>query len=76
MSNGAGPGALSKPIPDLEPSCGSWVCSRNEGERFETFSRRTAEYAAAHGYRVETAAAYLRRINALLLSSKEQSNDR
>lgn len=69
QANERSPGAYPSAIPELEPSCGSWVCSRNAGERFETFSRRTAEHAATLGYRIETAAAYLGRINALLLSS-------
>lgn len=52
----------SSAIPALESHCGSWVCS-HAGSHFETFSRRTAERAASIGYHVETAAAYLARIN-------------
>jgi hypothetical protein len=63
VSNTKQTSAHPSQIPELEPHCGSWVCSRNDGYRFETFSIRTARCAAERGYRIETAAEYLARIN-------------
>jgi hypothetical protein len=68
--NSQGCSAHPSQIPELEPHCGSWVCSRNDGYRFETFSIRTARCAAERGYRIETAAEYLARIN------RESSSDK
>ena len=51
------------PFPELEPHCGSWIVTSNTGEVRETFSRRIAEEAHGFGYKVETAAQYLGRIN-------------
>lgn len=53
-------------IPDLEPHCGSWICISPLGTVREFFSRANTEKAAAYGWRVETAAQYLGRINAAL----------
>lgn len=56
-------------IPVLEPGCGSWVVSADNGRKvFETFSSVTAERAANSGWKVETAAQYLARINAAITS--------
>jgi len=54
---------MSKQIPELEERCGSWVCTSPAGEVREFFERANAEKAAASGWRVETAATYLARIN-------------
>ncbi len=49
--------------PDLEPHCGSWIAT--SGARVvELFTRRDADKLAAAGWRVETAAQYLGRVNA------------
>jgi hypothetical protein len=50
-------------IPELEPRCGSWVVTSPDGAVSEFFERANAEIAAQCGYRVETAAGYLARIN-------------
>ncbi len=53
------------PIPELEPHCGSWVCTPPSGGLgMETFTRNTAEVLSGAGWRVETAAQYLGRVNA------------
>jgi hypothetical protein len=53
------------PIPELEPHCGSWVCTTPAGGHpMETFTRDTAEILSGAGWRVETAAQYLGRVNA------------
>jgi hypothetical protein len=53
----------NNPIPELEPHCGSWIVSApNAGAVVELFERRNVERAAAAGWRIETAAQYLARI--------------
>ena len=54
---------MSAKIPELEPHCGSWVCTSPEGVVREFYDRANVEKAARAGYRIETAAAYLSRIN-------------
>lgn len=49
-------------VPPLEPHCGSWVLTR-EGCTFETSKHETAVKAAALGWKVETTAQYLSRVN-------------
>ena len=50
-------------IPDLEPHCGSWVCTAPTGWVVELYNREIVEFLAGSGWRVETAAQYLGRIN-------------
>jgi hypothetical protein len=50
-------------IPELEAHCGSWVCTSPTGEVREFYERGNVEKAARAGYRIETAAGYLGRIN-------------
>lgn len=50
-------------IPELEPHCGSWICTSPAGEVREVFTRKTAETLARYGWRVQTAAAYLAELN-------------
>lgn len=51
-------------FPELEPHCGSWVCTAKGGAPiYEFFTRKNAEEAFNHGWTVETAAQYLGRIN-------------
>lgn len=52
------------PIPTLPHGSGSWVCTSPAGAVLEFFNRRNVEKAAAAGWRIETALAYLCRINA------------
>ena len=54
---------MSSEIPELEPYCGSWVCTAPNGDVREFYSRENVERAAKAGYRIETAAGYLARIN-------------
>jgi hypothetical protein len=49
-------------IPELEPHCGSWICTQNDAVR-EVYERATAEKLAARGWRVLTAAQYLAEFN-------------
>jgi hypothetical protein len=59
-------------IPELEPHCGSWVCTSQTGDVREFFELENVEKAAAHGWSVETTAQYLGRINlAIRLESKK-----
>lgn len=52
-------------IPTLEPHCGSWVCTSPDGRTVrEFFEPANARRAAAGGWKVETAAQYLGRVNA------------
>jgi hypothetical protein len=51
-------------IPELERHCGSWIATLPNGVVAEFFDRRNAEKADAAGWKVETAAQYLGRINA------------
>lgn len=53
-------------IPNLEPTCNSWVCTSPGGRVVELHNRENVEKAAAAGWRVETAAGYLARINGLI----------
>lgn len=52
-------------IPALEPHCGSWIVTSPEGRVIELFTERNVQTVADAGWRVETAAAYLGRINGL-----------
>jgi hypothetical protein len=54
------------PIPELEPHCGSWVVTSPTGRVYELFERADVEKVAAAGWKVETAATYLGRINAAI----------
>lgn len=55
-------------IPELEPHCGSWMVTSPAGDIRELFERGNAERALAAGWRVETAAQYLSRINRAVLA--------
>ena len=54
-------------IPELEPHCGSWICTHNDADAVhavrEVYERKTAEALAARGWRVLTAAQYLAEFN-------------
>jgi hypothetical protein len=50
-------------LPDLESPCRSWILTRLDGKVFESFFRDSAVAALELGWRVETAAQYLRRNN-------------
>lgn len=50
-------------IPELEPHCGSWICTSRHGDVREVFERALAESVLAQGWKVETAAQYLGRFN-------------
>lgn len=50
-------------IPDLESYCGSWIVTSPAGRVVELYERSNVERAANAGYRVETAAQYLGRVN-------------
>ncbi len=53
------------PIPELPHTCNSWVVTSPDGSRrHELWTRANVEKAAAAGWRIETAHAYLCRINA------------
>ncbi len=49
--------------PDLEPHCGSWIATHGT-RAVELYERSDADKLAAGGWRVETAAQYLGRVNA------------
>lgn len=51
------------PIPELPRTCNSWVVTTPEGPVYELWDRCNVEQAAAAGWRIETAHAYLCRIN-------------
>ena len=54
-------------VPELEPHCGSWICTQNDPDAVhavrEVYERETAEKLAARGWRVLTAAQYLAEFN-------------
>lgn len=50
-------------IPDLEPRCGSWICTAPNGQAFEFFLASNVQKAAKAGWKVETAGEYLGRLN-------------
>lgn len=50
-------------IPQLEPHCGSWMATSSSGQVLEVWDREDAEQLAKSGWRIETAAAYLGRLN-------------
>lgn len=54
------------PIPELEPTCGSWVVTSPGGRVVELYERANVEKAAEAGWRIETSAGYLARINDLI----------
>lgn len=56
QSNGAS-------LPELEPHCGSWICTHPRGAVREFSERANAQRALEAGWLVETAAQYLGRIN-------------
>lgn len=63
---------MSITIPDLEPHCGSWVVSRENGEVIgELFERATVERFNPDTCIVETAAQYLGRINRKIRESAQ-----
>lgn len=51
------------PIPELPRICNSWVVTAPNGAVYELWERRNVEQAAAAGWGIETAHAYLCRIN-------------
>lgn len=55
------------PIPELEPHCGSWICTIEHPDSptrlVEVYERIDAERLAARGWRVLTAAQYLAEFN-------------
>lgn len=59
-------------IPELGPHCGSWVVTRPDGRTFELYRRQNVLRAAGRGWRVETAVAYLRRINEKLIADMKE----
>lgn len=59
-------------IPELEHHCGSWVMTSPTGRVYESFNRRNVEKAHAAGWKVETAAQYLGRLNKEI---REATND-
>jgi hypothetical protein len=50
-------------LPELEPHCGSWIATSPTGHAVELFERANAQRALNAGWKVETAAQYLGRIN-------------
>ena len=50
-------------IPELPPGCGSWIVTSPTGRVVELFTAVNVHKAAAAGWKVETALAYLQRIN-------------
>jgi len=54
---------MTTPIPALPSTCNSWVVTSPAGTVYEFGNRRNVEKAAAAGWRIETAAEYLGRIN-------------
>lgn len=54
---------MTTQLPELEPHCGSWIATRPDGRVFELFNRSYAELCASRGWKLETAAQYLGRIN-------------
>lgn len=50
-------------LPALERESGSWVATSPGGRVVELYERRNAEKALRAGWRIETALAYLVRIN-------------
>lgn len=59
---------MSGAAPDLPHGCGSWIVTRRDtGDAvLETFSRKVAESVNLGPYRVESALAYLQRVNAMV----------
>lgn len=51
-------------IPELPHGCNSWVVHSPIGATAELWSRKNVERLASIGWKVETTAAYLNRINA------------
>lgn len=60
-------------VPELEPHCGSWICTSPGGEVREFFERANVERAASTGWRVETAAQYLGRVNAAIRETARET---
>lgn len=50
-------------IPPLPHGCGSWVVTAPDGLVYELHKRSNVRLAAAQGWKIETAADYLHRIN-------------
>lgn len=50
-------------IPELEPSCGSWIVVKNGKPICETFERSSAEEYDRFGYQVYTTLQWLQHYN-------------
>lgn len=82
MSNGStvqasapASGADAHAIPELEPHCGSWVCTAPDGQVLEFYSLNNVERAERAGWRIETAAQYLARFNREFSSNHSTSQE-
>lgn len=54
---------METPIPNLEPGCNSWIVTGTKGRVYELYDRADVERLYWWGWRIETAAQYLGRIN-------------
>lgn len=63
-------------IPELEPHCGSWICTSQDADSGhpirEVWTEQDAETLAARGWVVETAAQYLGRLNRAIRLADER----
>lgn len=50
-------------IPDLPAGCNSWIVTSPTGKVFELYDRANVKKAAKDDWRIETAVAYLWRLN-------------
>jgi len=58
-----GGGVVATEIPNLPPRCGPWIVTAHDGTVLEFFDKANVQKAANHGWKVETTADYLHRIN-------------